>query len=190
MCTVHVHRARTLSMCAGITVLHITQRHCLAHTARQGVLRGGVRGAARPESKPGAALVSSPPREPVQCAGAAGSEDRRLVYEGDRDLPLREAVRKYFLKTDAGPAVHRVAVFDSAGAIEHVISQMDVMQFVFSRERDAEWMAKSLTDMGVPPRPLRRTRPARCSLALTAPSVARASSALVAAGAGRLLGSS
>lgn len=87
----------------------------------------------------------------MQNTACAGSEDRRLVYEGDRDLPLREAVRKYFLESAGSPAVHRVAVFDSAGAIEHVISQMDVMQFVFSRERDADWMGRTLEATGLLP---------------------------------------
>jgi hypothetical protein len=78
----------------------------------------------------------------------AGGEDRRLVYEGDRDLPLREAVKKYLLPTSDGPAVHRVAVFDSSGAIEYVISQMDIMQFVFAHEREAPWMETSLAELG------------------------------------------
>jgi hypothetical protein len=72
------------------------------------------------------------------------------VYEGDRDLPLREAVQKYFLLNSEGPAVHRVAVFDSSGAIEYVISQMDIMQFVHALEKDASWMDISLKELGVP----------------------------------------
>jgi hypothetical protein len=91
----------------------------------------------------------------------AGGEDRRLIYEGDGDLPLQEAVRKYFLLNSEGPAVHRVAVFDSSGAIKYVISQMDIMQFVYAREKDASWMDMSVKELG----PLTSSSALTCTVA-------------------------
>ena len=79
----------------------------------------------------------------------AGGEDRRLVYEGDQTMPLRTAVQRHFLANERGPAVHRIALFDSRGTIEYVISQMDVLRHVLSQDYEKPWVAKTLKDAGV-----------------------------------------
>jgi hypothetical protein len=71
------------------------------------------------------------------------------VYKGDRDLSVQDAVRQYFLPSEYGPAVHRVAVFDNTGAIEYVISQMDVLRYVFMQDQGKEWLTMSVKEAGV-----------------------------------------
>ena len=71
------------------------------------------------------------------------------MYEGDQTMPLRIAVQRHFLANERGPAVHRIALFDSRGTIEYVISQMDVLRHVLSQDYEKPWVARTLKDAGV-----------------------------------------
>jgi hypothetical protein len=77
-----------------------------------------------------------------------GGHDKRLVYEGEKTMPLREAVRTYFLGSGDLPSVHRVALFDGGGTIDTIISQMDIVRYVHAHLQDSPWCQETLADSG------------------------------------------
>lgn len=72
------------------------------------------------------------------------------MYKGERDLPLKDAIEKFFLPKGDDPAVHRVAIFDDDGKIEQVVSQMDVVRHMFGIASGSDWMKQTVKDAGAP----------------------------------------
>jgi hypothetical protein len=61
---------------------------------------------------------------------------------------LQEAVAKYFVGAGGLLPVHRIALFDSAGNIDTVISQMDVVRYIYARSPDTAWCKATLAESG------------------------------------------
>lgn len=78
-----------------------------------------------------------------------GGDDKQLVYDGERAMPLKPAIHRYFLGSGGMPPVHRIALFDAAGTIDAVISQMDVLKYMHAHYATAAWAQQSLQDAGL-----------------------------------------
>ena len=66
-------------------------------------------------------------------------------------MPLQTAVHNFFVGRGADmPAVHRVAVLDQAGSIEHILTQMDVLTFIHDRHACDGAASQTLEEAGAP----------------------------------------
>lgn len=54
--------------------------------------------------------------------------------------------------------MHRIALFDAAGTIDAVISQMDVLKYMHAHYATAAWAQQSLQDAGALPSRARAAR--------------------------------
>eukprot|EP00892_Ulva_mutabilis_P000859 jgi/Ulvmu1/10774/UM069_0008.1 len=77
-----------------------------------------------------------------------GGEDKQLVYDGERSMPLKSAIDRYFLGSGDLPPVHRIALFDAGGTIDAVISQMDVLKYMHGHHATAAWAQQTVEDAG------------------------------------------
>ena len=83
------------------------------------------------------------------CAGA--SKAREQVQHSERSMPLQMAVHNFFVGRGADmPAVHRLAILDQSGDIEHILTQMDILKFMHDRHASDAAASKTLLEAGVP----------------------------------------
>lgn len=59
----------------------------------------------------------------------SGGEDKGLVYEAEAQASLLDIIQNSFLNNQGkGRVVHRLAIFDAYGAVQHIVSQLDVIR--------------------------------------------------------------
>jgi len=82
------------------------------------------------------------------------AEDRGLLYEGDASqTTVMTAVREAFVENvkDGGKQHinHRIALFDSHGEVNSIISQMDIIKWLLSQDVNDERLSKSIEELGL-----------------------------------------